>query len=306
VTRPDRIGPQRRPRLGAARAVTTGVTAIAVGGALLGAVLSAGHEDGSRGAGYRAERLFRAFPEYELDLLRFAHVKITAACMMKAGYAQPSVIAISPPTPEASHLQVTLASIGPPTGRYARTYGFGSGGGSDWEPPQLDSPDERSRDLLADCRARAWRTIGVNAQAVHARYTQLSGIMRAEYRAVMAETQKREDLNTDLAGCLSDAGYSVLDRDAFLENPFPGHFGIKTADMTPAGSLHQYRPTPEEAEFAVAFARCNRTTGRLQRLAARSPQAQDQVMRAHEVEMTRLNGELVPLAHRAAALTGLL
>jgi hypothetical protein len=300
-------GPRWRPRLGA---VTIRVTVIAVCCALLGAVLSV-RDDDSRGSGRPGGRSFSSFPDYELDLLRYAQVEITARCLTNAGFPQLVNIAMPPPSKTTKHLTADLAIFGPTSDTYARTYGFGPGPNGDWQPPMTVSRNGPFDKALSRCDQRAWRTIGTDAQPIHTTYKALSATMISEYGDLMTETIKAENLNVHLLDCLTDRGYTVLDSATFLSYPFPGHFGIRTGgpvggDQTwwPASRRSQYIPTSEEADFAVIFAHCNRTTGRLRRLLARSRQAQDLIMRKHEAEMAALNAELTPLASRAMALAG--
>jgi hypothetical protein len=289
---------------------------------LLGAVLSA-RDGGSGRPGDRTARTFSSFPEYELDLVGYAQVQGTARCLVGAGFPQLANVELPPPDRRTSHVQVNLGFFGPTSMGYARTYGFGPGLSSDWQPPQLLDSHGGFGNRLTRCQERAWRAIDPYAREVYLDYVALSGVVSSEYGRLMTEAIRTENLNADLLDCLTGEGYEVLDRAAFLANPYPGHFGIKTGTLeassvlwrpprgtgilqvTAADLPARYAPAPEEAEFAVAFAGCNHKTGRLERLQATSRQTQDMIMREHETEMTTLNTKLAPLARRAAALTGL-
>jgi hypothetical protein len=308
------------PRRRVQRRWAVRVTIVAVCCALLGTALSA-RDDGSGQPGNQEGRMFSSFRDHDLDLVGYAQIQSTATCLAHAGYPRLAGSGLPPPGRDIGHLRVDLALFGPATEAYARSYGFGPGPNVDWQPPQLLGSGGAFGTRLVGCEQRAWRAIGPHARQVYLDYVALSGVVSSEYDSLMTGTIQAENLNADLLDCLTADGYTALDRAAFLANPFPGHFGIKTGSLqvspdtwrppldsgtvqvTLASLQTRYVPTPEEAEFAAAFAHCSRKTGRLERLLATSRQAQDRIIREHEAEMTVLNTKLAPLARRAAALT---
>jgi hypothetical protein len=267
-----------------------------------------------------AARDFDSFPDYQLGLVHAATQQAAAACMAAAGHPQLAGIDPTLPPADSNHLRVSEASFGPPNEEHANRLGFGLDKPA--EPPFVISSDPKFDRALEDCTARAWEQLGRNAKQTYSDYVALGETMNADYTHRMT-SEPRSAVHERFLDCLSDNGFPVPDRAAFLRDQTPSHFGIRfgtleptmttwkprrvpgTVEVSPPVPGRRYLPTRDESRLAVAFVRCNQSTGRTSQLLALARRIQAEVARENATTIAQLDRQLIALIARATALLGI-
>ncbi|MBA9007145.1 hypothetical protein [Thermomonospora cellulosilytica] len=325
-----------------ARWISGGLAALSLGA--LCASCSSGDSSGAGPAPESAGRLsFEQFPEYKVELLNYAHVKLTAECMKQAGYPQLAQAGVPEPDRARNLMRITPARFGPPDEAHARRYGFGYEWNSPAQPPSVVSFDKSFDKSHERCQEDAWRKIGPSAKRLYSSINDLSNKLITDYGRQLQAHPEWTRLNKALLSCLAESGYRPVatpgggagpgkegqGRDpgaagapaSSAGQPEPRSFGVRlgfggreeswrptprrgTVQVGPAIPARAYVPTAEEVKFAVVYAECNQSTGRTRTLTEISRKLQDEVMRRHETEFTELTATLDTLVTRAATLIG--
>jgi hypothetical protein len=267
-----------------------------------------------------AARDFDSFPDYQLGLVHAAKQHATADCMAAAGHPELAGIEPTLPPVDGNHLRVSEASFGPANEEKANRLGFGLDKPA--EPPFVISSDPAFDRALEDCTARAWERLGPNAKQTYFDYVTLGETMNAAYANRMT-SEPRSAVHERFLDCLAGKGFPVPDRAAFLRDQNPSRFGIRfgalepmkttwtprrepgTVEVSPPVPGRRYLPTRDESRLAVAYVRCNQSTGRLSELLALARRIQSEVARANATTIAQLDRRLNALTPRATALLGI-
>jgi hypothetical protein len=264
-------------------------------------------------------RSFDLFLGEQAGLLELAQQRIRNRCLAAAGFPQNLDAMLVRAGHIAPSLVITDTSFGWASEEEARARGFGRDRAA--QPPRIVSFDPAYDSNLRRCTDEAWAAIASDARTVWEGYRALGNTLTREFFAQLAERMPRQ-LTEATLDCLSASGHRVRDREAFLADGDPRHFGIRlgglvgaddkwvprripgTLQIGPATPALRYRPTEEESQFAVDFHRCDQRTGRVRRLLELTDGIQQQVIRRHEGTLAELNPRLEQLVRTASVLGG--
>lgn len=256
----------------------------------------------------------------ELGLLRWSIDRIRNECLAEAGYPQNLEHMATEPVDQFAYLHFDEGMFGPRTEEEARRSGFGKD-----VPAQLArivSFDANYDRALKKCEDAAWAKAGEHLRNLVSGYIELGNTLMAEFSIEYEKlaNQKLPGLRQALADCLEKAGYKPADRERFIAEPDPKQFGIAfggleggedtwqpdrkpgTVQVGPATPARQYRPTPAEADLAVAWHRCVRSAGFIETLMPLVYQAQEMAVKRHEDRLAEYAQQTTEAAKSVANL----
>lgn len=251
---------------------------------------------------------FELFRRTELTRIEQAGQTLFHRCIERAGYPQGAA-----PAPRDLFGWLAEKPVKPRTVDEARKNGFGTA------IPAQTARILRTGTAYSAAVDRCEKSTGerLGDPAVRDRYLELGNRLGHELGLrVKAVLQEESD---SLVSCLGGKGYPLPKGARYDARKNVTQFGIRLganaapvvkpvrtlpggAKLEPAVPARPYRPSSQEAAFAVAFAECGTSTGLFDRLDARLPSLQQQTVGDHAAELADLNPKIIAMADRAAAV----
>ncbi|MEV0895812.1 hypothetical protein [Actinoplanes sp. NPDC049802] len=254
----------------------------------------------------------------KIDLLEYAVRKLTGSCLKDAGYPQMANVGVQ--RQNGTEMMFVLDGgrfRGFTSEKQARERGFGSVYPA--EPARLVSYDKNFDKKLEECTDEANEKLGEDSRKTIEAYNEVANQVAGEF-AVFLRKRVPSDIPA-LADCLEKEGFPLRDREAFLKMWDVKHFGIKLGankkidqwapspakggvQIGPPVAERPYTPSPQEAELAAAWYRCDAASGRVEKLLKDANATAAEITARNEDKLAELNPKIEDLAKKAADLVG--
>lgn len=263
---------------------------------------------------------FDLFLGDKMDFIEYAVRAMTAKCMSGAGFPQLQQAGNKQYNGYSSMLVIDRARFrGFASEDEAKTVGFGQG--QDAEPSPVVSSDPSFDKALKECDKKSDAALSDDSRASMDAYgdlgNQLSGGL-----AVWVRKEVPTAMGAHL-DCLGKSGFEVKDRAQYLRQPYNvQQFGVAagkldgtaydwapvkkrgTVEVGPPKPALKYLPSAKESELAVAWFRCDKESGRVEKLLDGAHKVEAEVVAANQDKLAELNPKIEAIAKKAAQLVG--
>ncbi len=251
-------------------------------------------------AGGSATYPFDLYLQTELYKVHTAKNKLTAQCLAKAGY--PELLSHRRYPAEPAELLLDVELFPRRTTQEALRLGFGRSLPA--ESPSLVSFDAGFDRVQDTCVKEAQARLNVDDKLIGS-YVALVDQLHNERMAKLADVIRREE--SQAVGCLAKAKYAPDNRDKYLSDLNPVHFGIPLGHLTensvewqpkrrpgtiefgPSIPKREYVPTKEESQLAAALVRCRASVGFFTEVDKANRAVQAEIVAKYEATFTELN-----------------
>lgn len=253
-----------------------------------------------------------------LDLIDYARRKVEAECMAEAGYPQHQSAGVPMMHGNAQQLALNVGrAFGFASEEEARERGLGRSFGA--EPARIVSFDANFDAVFERCRGESAEVFGTGAGQLLDQYSSIGNVLSSEF-AVWARPRFEADFSA-LVDCLVASGYTVVDRQRFIETRAPEAFGLPSGHLEHVAELdweptrvpgtvvvgppipaRRYVPSPQESELAVAWYRCDQESGRVEKFLADARTQRATIIAKYEGVLAEMNPQIEAIAQEAAAL----